>query len=109
MLGHTAHHIASIRYAVPIGVPPILTWDLTWMGRGGGTHCPDLAWPMMGYPHQEGGVPPDPSPVLTWDGGTPPPKCEQTENITFHHLSDAGDKKNCSKFGSNERGPKLSK
>ena len=38
----------------------------------------------MGYP-----------PVKTWDGYSPPPpprKCEQTENITFPHPSDAGGK-----------------
>ena len=57
---HTTHCVASTHYAVPVGVPPILTWD-------GITPCPDLrwgytplSWPEMGYP-----------PVLTWDGVPP--------------------------------------
>ena len=32
----------------------------------------------------------DPPPVQAWIGYPPPPKCEQTETITFPHPSDGG-------------------
>ena len=60
---HTAHRVASARYAAP---PPTPTPDL-----GQGT----------------------PPPPQTWDGVPPPPRNGgQSENITFHHPSDAGGK-----------------
>ena len=57
-------------------------------GRGTLPH-PDLGW---GYPPSGGCCPP--LPIWTWDGVPPPAshKCEQTENITFPHPSDAGGK-----------------
>ena len=65
---------------LPIGVPPC------W-----GTPCQGI--PPLGYPPI--GVPPRldlawvPPPGWTWLGYPPPPRCEQTENITFPHPSDA--------------------
>ena len=44
-----------------------------------------------GVPHTDlAGVIPSPHQL---DGGTPPPGCKQTENITFPHPSDAGSNK----------------
>ena len=82
---------------------PIQSWT-------GGYPHPDLGWgtpiSRMGYPPSRPGM--GYSPVQTWDGVTPLPiqtwdqvppsrpwmgypscKCEQTENITFPHPSDA--------------------
>ena len=59
-----------------------------------GTLHPDLGW---GTSRQQDRVPPldlgwgAPTPIQTWDG-VPLHKCEQTENITFPHPSDAGSK-----------------
>ena len=51
---HTAHYIASTVMLFQLGVPPVLTWDLTMMGGN------PLSWPGIGVPS-----------VLTWDGGIP--------------------------------------
>ena len=95
----------------PNPAPP--SWDLTWTGGGReeGSTCPALPhphpypgiWPGWGG-GRGGSTPPHPAPPprdLTWSGpsvGYPttcqlnglPPRCEQTENITFPHSSDAG-------------------
>ena len=79
------------------GVPPEMGYppDLRW-----GTPTSDLRWgtppprPEMGYPpylRLEMGYPP--TSHLRWGNPTPPRKCEQTENITFPHPSDAGGNK----------------
>ena len=94
------------------GIPPVLNWLVGGGGAGytkleyphsdlaemGSPH-PDLAgWgPQLGHPHPDlagwggvVGVPPrwDPSHLdLAWV--PPPPRCGQTENITFPHPSDA--------------------
>ena len=72
------------------GVPPILTWDLTWTGGTLGTPYPDLGVdilpfrPGMRYPHPDlgWGIPPSRS-----RNRVPPPrKCGQTytcDNSTF--------------------------
>ena len=84
---HTARRVASTRYPVPVGLPPILTSDLTWMGvppswwqgvspsqvRTGGfpSSSPDGGVPHLrsgwGYPHQQHLIPL----ILTWDGVPP--------------------------------------
>ena len=76
--------------------PPIWTWPgwyLPWPGGGGGylpssTLPSGPAWPgvpTLGYA----------PPVWTLLGyPSPPPRCEQTENITFPHPSDAVGNKN---------------
>ena len=105
------------------GVPPSQIWTggvvpiQSWMGVAPisrmGYPCPDLGWgtthldlgwgtplsrPGMGY-HPTwtwDGVPPS-CPDLRW--GTPSPrKCEQTENITFPHPSDAGSNNDFERF-----------
>ena len=95
--GHTTRRIASTCYAVPVGGTPH-PGPRSGLGGGipsskvrtGGT--PIQSWQMVlwGTPYQEGwGIPHQP------DGGTPPPKVEQThtcENITSRHPSDAGGK-----------------
>ena len=66
---HTARCVTSTCFTVPVGVTPasILTWDLTYLGWG----TPILT--------SDGGTPPPSSPgilvsplVLTWDGDIPP-------------------------------------
>ena len=49
------------------GYPPVLTWDLTWMG---GTLGPPILTMDGGPPNLGWGHPP--IPVLTWDGGITP-------------------------------------
>ena len=109
---HTACRVARARFADwlgvggRMGVPLVLTW-----GGGGGGLPPSSSWmgvphpadPFrrgMGYPLSRPGMGyPPPHPDLGWGTplsrpgtGYPPPssrKCEQTENITFPHPSDA--------------------
>ena len=80
-------------------IPPIQTWERvpptiqTWLG---GTPChSDLGWGTPPHPDLGWG-PPDlgQGPPQTWDG-VPPLEVwtdKQTENSTFPHPSDAGDK-----------------
>ena len=70
------------------GSPPDLRW---------GTPTPDMGWVTPPHHHPDlAGVPPrpemgyPPTSDLRWGNPPLPHKCEQTENITFPHPSDAG-------------------
>ena len=72
---HTARRVTSARYAALSngwGGYPIQTWDGVPLPIPGTGYPPPR--PGMGYPHPD----------------LPSRKCEQTENITFPHPSDAG-------------------
>ena len=91
----------SLEVYIPIlaGGGRYLPWlGVTTLARVGGTQLgqgvPTLArgcLPWLGVPTLATGIPP-------WPGGYPPwlgwgtSRCEQTENITFPHPSDAGGK-----------------
>ena len=76
-MGYPPHHLDLF------GVPPYP--DLV----GVPLPTPDLRW---GIPHPRPEIWHPPSTIQTWTGYLPPSprKCEQTENITFPHPSDAG-------------------
>ena len=112
--GQGVHSLGSTPSQVWGGTParsgvgtPSQVWGVPRPGLDGGYPIPEVGvpWPGLdgggwGTPHHSDldGIPPD----LRWgtpnhpdlDGVRPPPprKCEQTENITFPHPSDAGGK-----------------
>ena len=63
--------------------------DLVWGVPQVPTHHPDLGW---GTPDPDLGWGTPPTSTVLGRGSPPPRKCEQTENITFPHPSDAGGK-----------------